>query len=104
MSGDWHPVCKVEDILLSGSQTIIAGERTIAMFRLSDGRIMAVDNRCPHKGGPLAEGVLTGNEIICPLHNWHISLETGEVIGSESGCVRTYPVRIEDGDQVLIQL
>jgi nitrite reductase (NADH) small subunit len=105
MSGDmnqetgvsWQPVCQVEEIPRLGGRTLRAGQTEIALFRLSDGRVLAVDNRCPHKQGPLAEGIVSGDAVICPLHARKINLETGEVLKPDSGCVKTYAVKLEDG-------
>ncbi len=99
----WHSICQVEEIPSLGGRTIRAGEVEVAVFRLSDGRIMAVENRCPHKQGPLAEGIVSGDTVICPLHARKISLESGKVLPPDSGCVKTYAVKVEDG-QVLLQL
>jgi nitrite reductase (NADH) small subunit len=102
-STNWQSVCKIEDIPQLGGRTARAGQMEIAVFRLSDGRIRAVDNRCPHKQGPLAEGIVSGDTVICPLHARKISLESGEVLKPDSGCVKTYPVKVEDG-QVFLSL
>jgi nitrite reductase (NADH) small subunit len=99
----WYPVCQVEDIPRYGGRTVRAGDLEVAVFRLSNDRVRAVDNRCPHKQGPLAEGIVSGETIICPLHARKISLESGEVLPPDSGCVKIYPVRVE-GRQVLLQL
>ena len=99
----WHPVCQVEDIPRHGARTVHTGDAVIALFRLIDDRIRAVDNRCPHKQGPLAEGIISGEVVICPLHARKINLENGEVLAPDSGCVRTFPVRIERG-RVLLSL
>ncbi len=99
----WYPVCQVEEIPMFGGRTIHAGKMEIAIFRLSDGRIRAVENRCPHKQGPLAEGIISGDIIICPLHARKISLESGEVLPPDSGCVKTYATKIE-GDEVLLRM
>ncbi len=99
----WQPVCQIEEVPRLGGRTIRAGQMEVAVFRLSDGRIRAVDNRCPHKQGPLAEGIVSGDTIICPLHARKINLETGEVLKPDSGCVKTYPAKVEDG-QVFLSL
>ncbi len=99
----WHSICKVEDIPQCSARTIRYGMTEIALFRLSDDRIMAVDNQCPHEQGPLAEGIVSGATVICPLHARKISLESGAVLPPDSGCVNTYPVKICDGE-VLLQL
>ncbi len=99
----WHSICQVEEIPSLGGRTIRAGEVEVAVFRLSGGRIMAVENRCPHKQGPLAEGIVSGDTVICPLHARKISLESGKVLPPDSGCVKTYAVKVKDG-RVLLQL
>ena len=99
----WHPICRVDDIPRCGARTVRAGETVVALFRLSDDSIRAVDNLCPHKQGPLAEGIISGEVVICPLHARKINLENGEVLAPDSGCVRTFPVRIERG-RVLLSL
>jgi len=99
----WRPVCNVGEIPRFGGRTVRAGPMEIAIFRLSDDRIRAVENRCPHKQGPLAEGIVSGDTVICPLHARKINLESGEVLPPDSGCVKTYAVKIEDG-QVLLKL
>jgi nitrite reductase (NADH) small subunit len=72
-------------------------DREVAIFNLGD-RFMAVDNRCPHRGGPLCDGIVTGAAVVCPLHAWKIDLQSGAVErpGADA-CVRTYPVRVENG-------
>jgi nitrite reductase (NADH) small subunit len=101
MTMKWHSICKVEEIPRLGGRTVRLGQMEIAVFRLSDGRIRAVDNRCPHKQGPLAEGIVSGDTIICPLHARKINLETGEVLKPDSGCVKTWPARVENGQVFL---
>ncbi len=78
-----------------------AGKMEIALFRLSDNRVRAVENRCPHKQGPLADGMVSGETVICPLHTRRIDLATGRVMPPDSGCVRTYDVRVEAGEVYL---
>jgi len=100
---DWHEVCQIEEIPRLGGRTVRAGQTEIAVFRLSDDRIRAVANRCPHRQGPLAEGIVSGDTIICPMHARKINLESGEVQPPDSGCVKTYPVKV-DGGRVLLCL
>ena len=80
-----------------GRAVKVAG-RDIAIFNLGH-RFLATDNRCPHKGGPLSDGIVAGNAVVCPLHGWKVSLECGAVErpGGVEACVRTYPARVEDG-------
>ncbi len=103
MAVEWRPICKVVEIPRFGGRTVRAGQMEIAVFRLSDDRIRAVENRCPHKQGPLAEGIVSGDTVICPLHARKINLENGEVLPPDSGCVKTYAIKVED-DEVLLQL
>jgi nitrite reductase (NADH) small subunit len=75
------------------------GDRELALFNLGD-TILVTDNRCPHQGGPLCDGIVTGHSVICPLHAWKVSLASGSVERPTHGkehCVRTYPTRVEDG-------
>lgn len=78
-----------------GRAFIVAG-RTIAVFRQRDGRVFATDNQCPHRGGPLAEGIVGNGTVICPLHSWKIDLSSGRCL-SEAASVRTYEVRVVNG-------
>ncbi|MFC4075904.1 nitrite reductase small subunit NirD [Salinithrix halophila] len=75
----------------------------IAVFRLLNGDIRAVENRCPHRGGPLSEGMVSGDFVFCPLHEYKVDLCDGQVQEPDAGCVRTYPVEVE-GDEVKICL
>jgi len=100
---DWIEVCSLNDIPPAQARTVNAGDVMIALFRLSDDRVKAVENRCPHKNGPLAEGIISGDDILCPLHNWRISLDSGEVAAPDHGCVKTYSVKVEDS-QVFLKI
>lgn len=100
---NWIEVCKLDEIPRSAARTVRAGDTVIAIFRLSDDRVKAVENRCPHRQGPLAEGIVSGDDILCPLHNWRIHLDSGEVAPPDEGCVKTYAVKVEDS-QVLLSL
>lgn len=86
-----------------GRSVTLAG-REIALFNLGN-RFLAVENRCPHQGGPLADGIVTGCAVVCPLHAWKVSLETGAVErpGGTATCVGTFPTRVDD-DVVLVGL
>lgn len=85
------------DIALRSGRVVRIKDAEIAVFRLSNGDIRAIENRCPHKGGPLAEGIISGHYVFCPLHDWKISLEDGVVQKPDTGCIRTYPVEVNDG-------
>ena len=93
----WLPIGQVSDIPLRGARGIETPHGRIAVFRTADDRILAIDDRCPHKGGPLSQGIVHGAFVTCPLHNWVISLETGKAQGADVGCVRTIPIKVENG-------
>lgn len=94
----WVRITALQNIPLREGRSVSVAGHEIAIFNLGD-RVLAVDGRCPHKGGPLAEGIVTGNTVVCPLHAWKISLETGGVTKPEAqpACVATYRTRIESG-------
>ena len=90
----------VEKIALGQGRCYLVGEEEIAVFRQRDGQLYATQNRCPHKQGPLSEGVAGGGKVICPLHSHKFDLASGT--GSEAGeCVKVYAVRELDGDILL---
>lgn len=88
-------VGKVTDIDIKGSRVFRVGNTDIALFRLSDGKIMALENKCPHKGGALSEGMVCGHKVHCPLHDWRIDLQSGDVQAPDTGHVTTYEVEID---------
>lgn len=95
----WTRITDTESIPPREGRTVRFGELSIALFNTGE-RFLAVENRCPHKGGPLADGIVGGTTVTCPLHNWRICLESGEVSKPcQEGLppVLTFPVRIEDG-------
>ena len=104
MTFRWVRVTTRDGVPPREGRTVRLGDREIALFNLGD-RFFATDNRCPHRGGPLCDGIVTGTSVVCPLHAWKVNLETGGVErpAAASGCVQTYPTRI-DGDIVLIKL
>jgi nitrite reductase (NADH) small subunit len=100
----WIRTARCEDIPLREARSVRLGGRDIAIFNLGD-RFLAVDNRCPHKGGPLAEGIVSGATVVCPLHAWKVNLESGNVLNSTAApqCVETFRTRVEEGI-VLLEL
>ena len=100
--GDWIDVGPLAAIPLRGARTVpVAGGEEIALFRTGDNRVFALVNSCPHKHGPLSQGIVHGHAVACPLHNWRISLATGEALGEDKGCTPTIPVKV-DGGRVLL--
>ncbi|WP_339266360.1 nitrite reductase (NAD(P)H) small subunit [Paenibacillus sp. FSL R5-0744] len=99
-----YPIGSVQDFLLQIGRVVIAGNVELAVFRTSDGAIFALENRSPHpKGGPLAEGIVSGHFLYDPLYDWKIDLRTGEVQAPDQGIVMTYPVSLV-GDIVTVSL
>ena len=93
----WVRVCRFDDIPPLGARIVPAPAGDIAIFRGGDDRVFAQRNRCPHKQGPLSEGIVHGCQVTCPLHNWVIDLESGQALGADSGSVPVIPLKIEDG-------
>ncbi|MBI1789685.1 MAG: nitrite reductase small subunit NirD [Acidobacteria bacterium] len=94
---NWIRITRSDNIPLREGRSVRIGSRQIAVFNLGQ-RFLAVENRCPHGGGPLADGILSGCDVVCPLHAWKVCLETGQVRRpSVEACVATFPVRVEDG-------
>ncbi len=82
-----------------GARRIRTTAGDLALFRTGDDRLFALHDRCPHKHGPLSDGIVSGHAVACPLHNWLIDLATGEPLGADAGkgCTPTVPVLVEAG-------
>jgi nitrite reductase (NADH) small subunit len=100
---DWIPVCQVEDIPVLGSRRV-ARERgmDVALFRNDSGGVFALLDRCPHKGGPLSQGIVFGNHVACPLHHWNIGLDDGCAKAPDEGCTPRFAVQVRDGTVYLL--
>ncbi len=97
----WIDIGDVTDIPLRGARLLKTHLGCIAVFRTAETEVYAASNTCPHKGGPLSEGIVHGQSVTCPLHNWVFDLNTGQAQGADDGEVATYPVRLE-GTRILI--
>ncbi|KQS83781.1 MULTISPECIES: nitrite reductase small subunit NirD [unclassified Rhizobium] len=97
MDMNWIAIGNISDIPLRGARCVKTPQGKIAVFRTSENEVFAIEDHCPHKGGPLSQGIVHGNAVTCPLHNWVISLETGKALGADEGEVRTIRVRNDDG-------
>lgn len=93
----WIDVGHIEDIPLRGARLVKTPVGCVALFRTSEAEVFAASDTCPHKGGPLSEGIVHGRAVTCPLHNWVFSLETGQAQGADVGQIPTYDVKLEDG-------
>lgn len=101
MSPPWIDIGALSDIPAQGARVVKTAAGCVAVFRTADDRVFAMDDRCPHKGGPLSEGIVHGTAVTCPLHSWVFSLETGMALGADDGAVAIYPARIEAGRVLL---
>ena len=96
-------ICALDDIPRLGSRVVQAAAGDIALFRTADDRVFALDDRCPHQGGPLSQGIVAGLRVTCPLHGWLVKLDDGQAVAPDSGCVKRHEARVEAG-QVWLRL
>ncbi len=94
---DWLDIGILDDIPQRGARCVKTPNGRIGVFRTHDDRVFAIEDHCPHKGGPLSQGIVHGASVTCPLHSWVFSLETGKALGADEGSVKTIPVRVEAG-------
>ncbi len=93
----WIKIGTLDDIPRRGARCVATPRGRIAVFRTGDDHVFAIDDHCPHKGGPLSQGIVHGTSVTCPLHNWVISLETGRAQGADEGAVRSIAVKVDGG-------
>ena len=102
MAVDWKPICRVDDIPVLGARRVNRAEgHAVAIFRNAEDKVFALLDRCPHKGGPLSQGIVFGDSVACPLHNWTIGLADGCAKAPDAGCTQRFAVKV-DGGQVLL--
>jgi nitrite reductase (NADH) small subunit len=95
---DWKKICFVTDIPVLGSRRVSRTQgMDVAVFRNSEDKVFALLDRCPHKGGPLSQGIVHGTSVACPLHNWNIELEGGCAKAPDAGCTPKFAVQVKDG-------
>lgn len=99
----WIEVGKIGDIPCLGARVVRTGKGDIAVFRTADDEIFALADRCPHKNGPLSQGIVHGRRVTCPLHNWVFELENGHAVQPDEGCTETYTVQIKN-ERILLSL
>lgn len=97
----WREIGMLDDIPRQGARTVATPHGVIAVFRTMDDRLFALDDRCPHKGGVLSQGIVHGRSVTCPLHNWVIDLANGTALDPDEGCVQVMAVKL-DGQRVLL--
>ena len=95
---DWKKLCPLDEIPRLGSRVVASEHGDIAIFRLANDEVFAVHDKCPHKGGPLSQGIVSGKVVTCPLHSWKIDLETGEAVAPDVGCTPPFSVKRVGGE------
>ena len=94
----WKYICKLEDIPVLGARSVTRAQGLeVAVFRTATDEVFALLDRCPHKGGPLSQGIVFGKSVACPLHNWTIGLCDGQAQAPDEGCTPSFQVKLEDG-------
>lgn len=93
---EWVKVCAVGDIPQLGARVVKSAHGDIAVFRNAEDEVFALLDKCPHKGGPLSQGIVFGRHVACPLHNWSIGLADGEAMAPDVGCTRRFECQVED--------
>ena len=95
----WQVICRVDDIPVLGARVLPRpGQVDVAIFRNSENKVFALLDRCPHKGGPLSQGIVFGERVACPLHNWNIELQSGCAVAPDQGCTQSFAVKIDNGE------
>ena len=95
-------ICTLEEIPKLGARVVQSREHgDIAVFRNASDEVFALLDKCPHKNGPLSQGIVHGKRVTCPLHNWNIELADGCAVAPDQGCTKSFPVRVENGDVLL---
>lgn len=95
-------VAAVDEIPQKLGKTIYIGPHEIALFHLETGEFRAIENRCPHKGGVLVEGMVSGEHVFCPMHDWKINVNDGQVQKPDNGCVKTFKVEVENNEVFIV--
>jgi nitrite reductase (NADH) small subunit len=94
---EWVEVGPLEDIPRLGARVVRGPSGNVAIFRTATDEVYALADRCPHRGGPLSQGIVFGGRVACPLHDWVVELSTGNAVAPDVGCTQTYAVRLENG-------
>ena len=94
---EWTEIIELEAIPRLGARILRTDTMDIAVFRTAKDEVFALRDRCPHRGGPLSQGIVHDNTVTCPLHNWKIDLDSGEALSPDEGCAHRFSARVEDG-------
>jgi nitrite reductase (NADH) small subunit len=95
---NWLKICALDEIPVLGSRRVARAQGVdVAIFRNDQDQVFALLDRCPHKGGPLSQGIVFGKHVACPLHNWAIALNDGNARAPDEGCTPKFKLKIEEG-------
>jgi len=94
---EWIEVVELDKIPVLGSRIVKTKDDDIALFRSKTDEVYAIRDACPHKQGPLSQGIMHGTSVTCPLHNWKIDLTSGKALAPDEGCVNVFPVKQNAG-------
>ena len=99
---NWIKIANLEDIPRLGARVVKhAGREDIAVFRTAQDQVFALHDKCPHKGGPLSQGIVHGDKVTCPLHGWNINLADGQAVAPDEGHTGCIEVKMENGEVFL---
>lgn len=99
-----YDVGTLDNIPPGEGRTVLVGHVPLALFRTRSGDLYATQARCPHKGGPLVDGIVGATTLVCPLHEFKFDLCSGRSIGDECKAIKTYPVRVTGTGRILVAL
>lgn len=94
---NWIEIAALADIPKLGARVVKTDTMDIAIFRTANDEVFAIKDACPHRQGPLSQGIVHGTSVTCPLHNWKIDLASGQALGPDEGCTNTYSAKVENG-------
>ena len=100
---EWIEVGTLNDIPKLGARIVARSEGNIAVFRTAEDNVFALRDKCPHKGGQLSQGIVVGNRVACPLHDWKIGLDNGLAMAPDEGCAASFPIKME-GEKIMLSL
>ena len=100
---NWIEIGTLDEIPQLGARVVVTDKGNIAIFRTAEDKVFAIKDECPHKQGPLSQGLVHGDKVACPLHDWKIQLDTGIAVAPDEGCVATYPIKM-DKDIIMLSL
>jgi nitrite reductase (NADH) small subunit len=101
--GEWQEIGSLEDIPRLGARVLKSSVGDIAVFRTAQDEVFALRDRCPHRSGPLSQGIVHGRRVTCPLHNWVLELTSGAVVAPDQGCVPSFAVKREE-DRIFVRV